>query len=108
MDGAVGDILAMEESAKREPLQAQANKLVTDQGDKIHQLERFRPRLEDMMLAERKLREHIKKLSEECQMLPATESGLQKVREAIRALETCPGLQRAEFYIPTWTGQWVV
>lgn len=102
-----GDVEVELENEKEEPLQDKADKLAADQGEKLRQLEDLRPRLEDMILAERKLREHIKKLSEECQQLPDTESGLQRVREAIRALEACPGLGRAQFHIPLWSGEWV-
>jgi len=101
------DVVVKVVRAKKEPLQDKADKLAADQGEKLRQLEDIRPRLEDMILAETKLRQHIKKLSEECQQLPDTTSGLQKVREAIRALEACPGLGRVSFHIPLWAGEWV-
>merc|ERR1719359_950704 len=102
-----GDSNEQIKKAKEDPLQDKADKLAEEQEKKLRELEDLRPRLEDMILAEQKLRLHIKKLSEECGQLQKTESGLQKVREAIRALEACPGLGRPEFHIPQWTGKWV-
>lgn len=94
--------------AKKVPLDDKRKKLEKDKADKLRELDKLRPRLEDMIAAEDKLREHIRKLSKECELLPATERGLQKVRLAIRALEACPGLAgRAEFHIPLWAGEWV-
>jgi hypothetical protein len=102
-----GDVVQQVERAKKEPLQDRADKLAAEQGEKMRQLEDLRPRLEDMLLAESKLRQHIKKLAEECQQLPDTTSGLQKIRDAILALEACPGLGRVQFHVPLWAGEWV-
>jgi len=106
-EGPLSDGAKAMNAAKEEPLQDKADKLAAEQEEKLRQLEELRPRLEDMILAEQKLRDHIKDLSEKCQQLPDTESGLQKVREAIRALEACPGIGRAQFRIPKFTGEWV-
>merc|ERR1719454_329377 len=51
------------QEAKEEPLQDKADKLAEEQERLLQELQDLRPRLEDMIEAEKKLREHIAKLS---------------------------------------------
>merc|ERR1719335_1566469 len=89
---------------QREPLQTDAAKLASEASEKIKQLEELRPKLEDANDAYRKLAEQVKKLTGRCEALPETVTDLDKVRDAIKALSLCPGLNKARLIVPKWVG----
>jgi len=89
---------------QREPLQTEAAKLASQASEKIKQLEELRPKLEDASDAYRKLAEQVKKLTQQCEALPETITDLDKVRDAIKALSLCPGLNKARLIVPKWVG----
>merc|ERR1719343_1730919 len=60
-----------------------------------------------MKKAEAKLRLHVAVLSNKCQEMDATISSLDKVRDAIHVISLCPGLEPANFAVPTWTGEYL-
>lgn len=93
--------------ARRAPIQDEADKLASKIAGKIKDLESLKPRLESATNAEALLRKQVKTLSNQCKDLGPTISDLDKVRDAIRALSECPGLARAKFSLPKWTGEWV-
>lgn len=92
---------------KRAPLQERADELAAKIAAKVKELESLKPRLESASKAEEMLRKQVKTLSNQCKQLGPTISDLDKVRDAIRALSECPGLSRAKFSLPKWTGEWV-
>lgn len=92
---------------RKAPLSAEASKLTEEMMDFVKALESLRPKLADTTSAHGKLAKQIDELTEKCAQLPETTSDLHLVRKAINALSLCPGLERAEFVIPEWTGQWV-
>merc|ERR1719265_1158281 len=92
---------------QREPLQNDAAKLASQASEKIKQLEELRPKLEDANNAYRKLAEQVKKLTQQCEALPETITDLDKVRDAIKALSLCPGLNKARLIVPKWIGKYV-
>jgi len=91
---------------RRQPLQEETSRLASSVTEKVKQLEELRPKLEDATDAEAKLREQVRKLTDECALLPSTTSDLDKVRDAIKALSLCPGLSwdKVRFKIPTFLG----
>lgn len=88
------------------PLQEAAEKLAKLSSEMAAQLKELKPRLEEAIEADKKLRKQVAQLNQECQDLPETISDLEKVREAIRALSLCPGLYRPDFKMPKWVGKW--
>lgn len=96
-----------EYESQKNPLQEKIDELLKAIDEKIKKLAGLRPRLEDALEAEKKMREQIKRLASECGELPETISDLGKVRDAIQALSRCPGLARVEFHLPKWTGTWI-
>lgn len=94
---------------RRKPLQDETSRLSGLATEKVKELEDLRPKLEDAIDAEAKLREQVKKLSDECALLPSTTSDLDKVRDAIKALSLCPGLniQGIQLRIPTFLGRFI-
>eukprot|EP00746_Dinoflagellata_sp_MGD_P162180 gnl/MRDRNA2_/MRDRNA2_89622_c0_seq1.p1 gnl/MRDRNA2_/MRDRNA2_89622_c0~~gnl/MRDRNA2_/MRDRNA2_89622_c0_seq1.p1 ORF type:complete len:679 (+),score=166.96 gnl/MRDRNA2_/MRDRNA2_89622_c0_seq1:89-2125(+) len=92
---------------RRQPLQDETSTLASQVTDKIKHLEELRPKLEDATDAEAKLREQVKKLADECALLPSTTSDLDQVRDAIKALSLCPGLSKVQFKIPTFLGRYL-
>jgi len=92
---------------RRQPLQDETSRLASQVTDKVKELEELRPKLEDATDAEAKLREQVKKLTDECALLPSTTSDLDKVRDAIKALSLCPGLSKVQFKIPTFLGTYI-
>lgn len=101
---------ALKEDCKqqREPPQEKIEKAVSDLRSKLlPHLQGLRPKLEDMLAAETKLRKHVADLKTTCSQLDATGRGLDSVRDAIHALQACPGLIRPEFHIPLFSGEWV-
>lgn len=101
------DNVKAEYDIKKAPIQEAIDNLIKDIDKKVKELQSLRPRLEDALNSETALRKQIEKLSEECAQLPETESDLDKVRDAIQALSSCPGLSRIQFSLPKWTGKWV-
>jgi len=93
--------------SQKDPLEESEEKLVKELDEKIKELQHNRPRLEDMKEAHEKLSKHVEVLGKEGVDLPATESDLDKVREAIHALSRCPGLSKPNFVVPKWAGEWV-
>lgn len=91
---------------KSDPKKKDAEDAANDMAKQRKQLADLRSRLEDAWNAEKKLREHIEKLKQECSLLGNTTQYLSNVRDAIHALEACPGLERPEFHIPLYEG-WV-
>jgi hypothetical protein len=89
---------------RREPLQEEASELSSKVSEKVQQLEELRPKLEDAIDAYHKLAEEVKRLTTECEALPETVSDLDKVRDAIKALSLCPGLNKARLIVPKWVG----
>jgi uncharacterized protein YoxC len=88
------------------PLQKKAEQLATAINEKVAELQSLRPRLDGAMKSEKELRAHVKELTNQCDDLGPTISDLNKVREAIRALSSCPGLSRVKFALPKWVGTW--
>merc|ERR1712151_616220 len=62
----------------------------------------YRIQLHDMKKAEMKLTQHISVLRKKCEELDETISSLDKVRDAIRVISLCPGLEPAQFSVPTF------
>jgi len=93
---------------RREPLQAEAAKLAGQASEKIKQLEELRPKLEDATEAYHKLKAQVDKLTEQCEALPETVTDLDKVRDAIKALSLCPGLNKARLIVPKWVGTYTL
>jgi len=91
---------------QREPLQAAASELASQASEKIKQLEELRPKLEDANDAYRKLAEQVRRLTTQCKALPETITDLDKVRDAIKALSLCPGLDKARLIVPKWVGMY--
>jgi len=92
---------------RRDPIATAAADTARQASEKTNILEDLRPRLTDAIAAERKLRERVKSLSEQCKMIPTTSTDLDKVRDAIKALSLCPGLTRVKLTIPTWVGSFI-
>merc|ERR1719473_589263 len=91
---------------RREPIQNDASTLATQVSEKVKTLEELRPKLEDALEAYHKLKEQVRKLGEQCEALPETITDLDKVRDAIKALSLCPGLNKARLIVPKWVGQY--
>jgi prefoldin subunit 5 len=87
---------------RREPLQEEASKIAAQASEKIKELEELRPKLEDASDAYQKLAAQVKKLTSQCKSLPETLSDLDKVRDTIKALSLCPGLQQTKLDVPSW------
>lgn len=100
------DALDKEHKNKKQPLQDDTDKLKEQVDDNKKDLQGLKPKLDDALAAEQKLRAHVEALSRECARLNATESSLDEVRAAIHALDACPGFVRPEFHIPTFVGNW--
>lgn len=100
------DVLREDCKRRKSPLEEAANKNKDQLKTKLQMLQSLRPKLEDMIASETKLRRHVEDLTSSCSQLEKTVRGLDSVRAAIRALEACPGLDRAEFHIPSWAGEW--
>jgi hypothetical protein len=92
---------------RRKPLQDETARIAGLATEKVKELEELRPKLEDATEAEAKLREQVKKLKDECALLPNTTSDLDKVRDAIKALSLCPGLSKVQLRIPTFLGSFI-
>lgn len=92
---------------RHDPLATTAAETAREASEKTKILEDLRPRLTDAIAAERKLRERVQSLSEQCKMIPTTSSDLNKVRDAIKALSLCPGLTRVKLTIPAWVGSFI-
>jgi len=92
--------------AQKTPLQAEIDEKLKAIDIKVKALQGLRPRLESASEAEKKMREQVRKVGDECGELPETISDLGKVRDAIQALSRCPGLSRMQFHLPVWTGKW--
>jgi len=92
---------------RRDPIQNDASNLAQQVSEKVKTLEELRPKLEDALEAYHKLREQVEKLSGQCKALPETITDLDKVRDAIKALSLCPGLDKARLIVPKWTGRFV-
>jgi len=92
---------------RRDPIATAAAETAREASEKTKVLEDLRPRLTDAIAAERKLRERVESLSDQCKMIPTTSSDLNKVRDAIKALSLCPGLTRVKLTIPAWVGSFI-
>jgi hypothetical protein len=92
---------------RKAPLEKKQDKLNEDLKKRLKELQDMRPKLEDMLAAEKRLRDHLAELSKACSQMDATGRGLDAVRDAIKALQACPGLVRPEFHIPIWVGKWL-
>lgn len=92
---------------RRDPIAAKAAETAREASEKTRVLEDLRPRLIDATAAERKLRERVQSLNEQCKMIPTTSSDLNKVRDTIKALSLCPGLTRVKLTIPAWVGSFI-
>jgi len=101
------DSVKEELNVKKKPIDKDIDALVKKIEALEEKLEETRPRLEDAYTAEKKMREQIKDLTEDCAQLPETITDLDKVRDAITAMGKCPGLNATEFTIPMWTGGWI-
>lgn len=99
------DALEDEYKNKKGPLQDENDKLSDDIEKNTEGLQGLKPKLQDALNAEARLRKHVKELSDKCSTLNATESSLDEVRAAIQALQACPGfVGRPEFHIPKFVG----
>merc|ERR1719265_2195417 len=92
---------------RRDPIATAAADTARQASEKTNILEDLRPRLTDAISADRKLRERVRSLSEQCKMIPTTSTDLDKVRDAIKALSFCPGLTRVKLTIPAWVGSFI-
>merc|ERR1719375_927339 len=101
------DAVQQEYLEKRTPVQAAITDLVARITALTERLHELRPRLQDAIAAEERLSAQVATLSTQCALLPATTSDLHQVRDAIQAMQHCPGLSAAEFHIPKWAGEWV-
>eukprot|EP00746_Dinoflagellata_sp_MGD_P005269 gnl/MRDRNA2_/MRDRNA2_110210_c0_seq1.p1 gnl/MRDRNA2_/MRDRNA2_110210_c0~~gnl/MRDRNA2_/MRDRNA2_110210_c0_seq1.p1 ORF type:complete len:898 (-),score=221.67 gnl/MRDRNA2_/MRDRNA2_110210_c0_seq1:142-2667(-) len=100
------DTVMEEFNNRKVPLQQQANKLATSINEEVKNLQSLRPRLDAAIRAETKLKKRVDDLSKQCDNLGPTISDLKKVRDAISALSSCPGLSRVQFFLPKWVGTW--
>eukprot|EP00746_Dinoflagellata_sp_MGD_P125220 gnl/MRDRNA2_/MRDRNA2_59938_c0_seq1.p1 gnl/MRDRNA2_/MRDRNA2_59938_c0~~gnl/MRDRNA2_/MRDRNA2_59938_c0_seq1.p1 ORF type:complete len:774 (+),score=188.17 gnl/MRDRNA2_/MRDRNA2_59938_c0_seq1:93-2414(+) len=100
------DSVNEEFNTRNPPLQDAADKLSDQINEKIRALQALRPRLDGAKTSEEKLRKQVDKVTAQCKHVGATVSDLDKVREAIRSLSSCPGLSRVKFSMPRWTGTW--
>jgi len=100
---------AARETYKNRPeiLKQKEDELRTLTSTLTEKIRSMKTRLEEVKNAEGLLRSQITVLTEKCQAMDDTVSSLDKVRDAIHVLEVCPGMSRAEFHIPVWTGTWV-
>jgi len=89
------------------PIREEVTNMISQMRAKVDHLKALRPRLDDARNAEEHLSKQVVDLTEECAFLPETLSNLQKMRDAIVALGTCPNLEVTTFHIPTWVGRWV-
>jgi len=87
---------------QKKPLEKDAAKIAEEASEKIKELEKLRPRLEDAKDSTTKLEEQVKKLTDESALIPKALTDLQKVRETIKALSLCPGLTRGILMVPTF------
>lgn len=101
------DAVNEEYNDRAPPLQEAAEKLAKLSKEAAEELKQLKPRLESAIEADKKLRKQVADLEEECKDLPETISDLDKVRDAIRALSLCPGLYRADFKMPKFTGKFI-
>jgi len=99
------DAINEEYNDRAPPLQKKAEELAKLSKEAAEELKELKPRLESAIEADKKLRKQVADLTEECEGLPETISDLDKVRDAIRALSLCPGLYRADFKMPKFTGK---
>jgi len=102
------DIVMNKFKTKRAPISQAADELTEKVTDTVQKLQEQRPILDGAKDAQDKLQKHVDRLGEKCAELPMTTSDLHKVRKAIDALSLCPGLSRPSFYIPKWTGEYIV
>jgi hypothetical protein len=91
---------------RKVPLQSQADKLATSINKEVQNLQSLRPRLDAAIGSETKLKKRVDALTNQCSNLGPTVSDLKKVRDAITALSSCPGLSRMQFFLPKWVGTW--
>lgn len=92
--------------ARNPELQETADKLSDQINEKIKTLQALRPRLDGAKASEESLRRQVQKLTSQCKHVGVTVSDLDKVRNAIRSLSSCPGLSRVKFSMPEWVGTW--
>jgi len=92
---------------RQDPIQTDAAKLAKEASEKIELLEELRPKLEDAQDAYEKLVEQVKNLSEQYKELPETLTDLSKVRDVIKAMSLCPGLEHAKLGVPQWVGSYL-
>eukprot|EP00927_Polykrikos_kofoidii_P082136 TRINITY_DN807_c0_g1_i6.p1 TRINITY_DN807_c0_g1~~TRINITY_DN807_c0_g1_i6.p1 ORF type:complete len:892 (+),score=164.28 TRINITY_DN807_c0_g1_i6:134-2809(+) len=74
--------------------------------EEIEKLTSLRTKLSMSTRAQEMLTKHVAEVDESCANMGDTVSSLDKVRDAIRIMGLCPGLSRAAFVVPTWTGVW--
>jgi len=101
------DTVHQEYNVKITPIRKEISELVIRIEALETKLEELRPRLVDAYNAEKSLRVQITQLTTQCKLLPETVTDLDKIRDAIHAMDKCPGLGAAEFNIPIWTKEWV-
>jgi len=89
-----------------DPANKDASDASAEIADKTTKLQDLRTKLQDAWNAEKKLQDHITATADTCSTLGSSTQYLADVRTAILALEACPGLQRAEFRIPKYMGDW--
>jgi len=92
---------------RQDPIQTDATKLAEQASEKIELLEELRPKLEDAHDAFAKLAVQVKKLSEQVEELPETLTDLDKVRDVIKAMSLCPGLNHTNLGVPEWVGSYL-
>lgn len=94
------DAVLTEFSARRAPIEEKSAKMKGQLEQKLPELGKLRPELRDLYGAEQRLRRQIERLGEECTQVPETLSSLQRVRDTIDALATCPGTFDPKLTIP--------
>jgi prefoldin subunit 5 len=92
---------------RQDPLIEKADKLTSEISEKTEKLQSMKSKMQDVENAADELRKQVTDLTAKCQEMEDTVSSLDAVRDSIHIMNSCPGLERAEFHIPLWVGTWV-
>jgi septal ring factor EnvC (AmiA/AmiB activator) len=101
------DTVKEEFKSKITPIQKEAEKFATKLEDDTKTLSELKPRLEKSQDVEKELQDKVKKLAKSCDQLPETQKDLDKIKDVIKVMLKCPGLDKAKINVPTWVGSWV-
>lgn len=67
----------------------------------------LKDQLEEIISVEKRLREWVTKITEECDVITGSEDGLDEVKSVIELLKLCYPDEYMDLCVPEWTGQWV-